>query len=65
MYPTRPPAVRDVDLVVLEDELRELMDAARTSIFDAPEFRGVPTPLQRIVRVTENRLHRRILGRRR
>lgn len=45
---TRPPAVRDVDPVVLENELRQLVDAARTAIFDEPEFRGIPTSLQRI-----------------
>ncbi|MCH7872550.1 MAG: hypothetical protein IID33_12705, partial [Planctomycetes bacterium] len=45
---TRPPAVRKVDLVILENELRQLIEAARTSIFDEPEFRDIPPPLRRI-----------------
>ena len=59
---TRTTAVRDVDLVVVEKELRELVDAARTNIVDEPEFRHWDGSMTLRFRMTENRLHRRIFG---
>ncbi len=47
---TTPPAVRDVDEDRLRDELRAMLEQARSgALFERPEFRGVPEDL-RVVR---------------
>ena len=45
---TRPPEIRKVDLAALENELRLLVDAAKSNLFDEPEFREIPAQLRRI-----------------
>ncbi len=44
---TTPPAVRDVDEALLREELRAMLEEARSgALFDRPEFRALPGPLR-------------------
>src|SRR5437899_5010868 len=44
---TNPPAVREVDEALLREELRAMLEEARSgALFDRPEFRALPGPLR-------------------